>query len=415
MPEHGDRLLIIGGGIIGLCTAMQAQKAGFQVTLLERGGQLAPNCSSANAGMIVPSHFTPLAAPGMMMQGLRWLFNPESPFAIKPSLSMDMARWGWIFCRHSNSRHVAASRKLLCELHMESRQLFIDWAKEFDFGLKTKGLLMLCRDPKVLEEEAKIVEQACRLGLRAEVLDAAGVAKLEPGIDIDVVGALYHAEDAHLDPALLINGLKHRFAEAGGTIHYHCPVARLEHHNGRVRAVHGTGGCFEADQFVIAGGSWTPELVRDLGLRLPLQPGKGYSLTLKAPAQLPAICSLLAEARVAITPMGSSLRVAGTMEIGGLNHEINPRRIQGIIKSVQNYYPAIKQNAFERLEPWVGLRPVSPDGLPYLGPAPGIDNLIIASGHAMMGLSLAPVTGMRVTAMLAGEAPIAQLDPGRFE
>ncbi|MDX1680663.1 MAG: FAD-dependent oxidoreductase [Akkermansiaceae bacterium] len=414
MPKRGDKLIIVGGGIIGLSTAVQAQEAGFEVTLLERGGELGPNCSSANAGMIVPSHFTPLAAPGVMAQGLRWLLNPESPFAIRPSLSPDMARWGWLFYRHSNARHVAASRELLCELHMESRQLFLDWAKQEDYGLETRGLLMLCRDPEVLEEEAKLAEQARKLGLRTEVLDPAGVAKLEPDIDIDVAGAVFHAEDAHLDPARLLTLLKRRFTEGGGHIHYHCPIGRLERAKGRIRAVHGPGGSYEADHFVVAGGSWTPELLRDLGLRLPLQPGKGYSLTLEQPAQLPTICSLLAEARVAITPMGSKLRVAGTMEIGGLNLDINPRRIQGIIKSVQHYYPAIKEDAFDTRDPWVGLRPVSPDGLPYLGPAPGIDNLIIATGHAMMGLSLAPVTGKRVSAMLSGDAPVPQLDPARF-
>lgn len=406
--------MIVGGGIIGLSTAYYALEAGFEVTLLERGGETDPNCSNANAGMIVPSHFTPLAAPGVLAQGLRWMLNPESPFAIKPGVSFEMARWGWLFYRHANAKHVAASRELLCELHLESRRLFTELAKTEDFGLETRGLLMLCRSAEALEEEAALAERAKELGLNTEVLDGPGLAKLDPTVRMDVTGGVHFADDAHLDPARLIGVLKRRIVEMGGVIQYNCPVECLHREGSRIRAVSGPGGEFEADHFLTAGGSWTPKLIKALGLRLPMQPGKGYSLTLDKPAELPTLCSLLCEARVAVTPMGESLRIAGTMEIGGLNHQINPRRIRGIIKSVHQYFPAFQESDFDGIKPWVGLRPVSPDGLPYLGPIPGIDNLIIASGHAMMGLSLGPVTGKRVAGMLAGEAPIPQLDPGRF-
>lgn len=414
MPKQGETLVIVGGGIIGLSTAYYALKAGFSVTLLERAAKTSANCSSANAGMIVPSHFTPLAAPGMMSQGLRWLLNPESPFAIKPILSLEMARWGWLFYLHSNAEHVRTSRELLCQLHLESRQLFTELAKTENFGLETRGLIMLCRSVEALEEERELAELAKVLGLNAEVLDGAGLAKLDPAIEMDVEGGVHFAEDAHLDPGRLMDVLRRQIIEMGGNLIYDCSIEALEKEHDRLRAVTGPSGTYEADHFVVAGGSWTPKLVKALGLSLPIQPGKGYSLTLEHPAQMPTICSILTEARVAVTPMGDSLRIAGTMEIGGLNHEINPRRIHGILKSVQHYYPALKESDFDGIEPWVGLRPVSPDGLPYIGPIPSIDNLVIASGHAMMGLSLGPVTGKRVTGMLAGEAPIPQLDPSRF-
>ncbi len=414
MSGQGEKLVIVGGGIIGLSTAYYALKAGFQVTVLDRGGPSDPSCSSGNAGMIVPSHFTPLAAPGVMAQGLRWLLNPESPFAIKPGVSLDMARWGWLFYLHSNAKHVADSRELLCQLHLESRQLFTELAENEDFGLVTRGLLMLCKEESTLEEEAKLATQAKELGLNTEVLDGAGLAKLDPTIQMNVVGGVHFADDCHLDPARLLGVLKQRISEMGGQFNYNCPIDTLHRENGRIRAVSGESGEFEADQFVTAGGSWTPELVKTLGLRLPMQPGKGYSMTLENPVEQPTLCSLLAEARVAVTPMGTSLRIGGTMEIGGLNHEINPRRIKGIVKSVHDYFPAFSEKDFDGMEPWVGLRPVSPDGLPYLGLIPGVSNLVIASGHAMMGLSLGPVTGKRVTGMLSGEAPIPQLDPARF-
>lgn len=415
MSEQGEKLVIVGGGVIGLCTAYYALKSGFHVTVLERGGPSEPSCSSGNAGMIVPSHFTPLAAPGMVAQGLRWLLNPESPFAIKPGFSLDMARWGWLFYLHSNTEHVRNSRELLCQLHLESRQLFTELAKTEDFGLETRGLLMLCKEEATLEEEAKLASQGKELGLNTEVLDASGLAKLDPTIQMNVVGGVHFADDCHLDPTRLLGVLKRQISEMGAQFVYVCAIETLHKENGRICAVSGPRGTYEADHFVMAGGSWTTKLVKSLGLRLPMQPGKGYSMTLESPVEQPTLCSLLAEARVAVTPMGNSLRIAGTMEIGGLNHQINPRRIQGIVKSVHDYFPALSQGDFDGIEPWVGLRPVSPDGLPYLGPIPGIDNLIIASGHAMMGLSLGPVTGKRVACMLAGEAPIPQLDPARFD
>jgi len=415
MQGQNNRLVIVGGGIIGLSTAYYALKAGFRVTLLERSPLGGDNCSTANAGMIVPSHFTPLAAPGVLGQGLRWLLDPESPFAIRPSLSPAMARWGWLFCLHANERHVSSVQELLCRLHLESRELFRQLAEIGDIGLQTRGLLMLCRDPRVLEKEAKLAEQARKLGLKARVHDAGGLAQLDPGMEMNVVGGVHFADDAHLDPGLLLDLLRREISSMGGECHYDCPIEAIHRENGRVFAVSGPRGHFEADRFVIAGGSWTPELLRGLGLRLPLQAGKGYSLTLAMPAQQPSLCSILTEARVAVTPIGDSLRFAGTMEIGGTDLSINPRRIRGIIKSIPGYFPAFQEKDFEGLTPWVGLRPVSPDGLPYLGPAPGLDNLIVATGHAMMGLSLGPVTGRRIAGLLAGEAPIPQLDAARFD
>lgn len=414
MAKSGDELIIVGGGIIGLSTAYYAAKAGFRATVLERGPAGGPNCSSANAGMVVPSHFIPLAAPGIIGQGLRWLLNPESPFAVRPSLSPAMARWGWLFWRHANGRHVLSSRELLCRLNLESRELFVEIAGTGDIGLETRGLIMLCRDAKVLDKEAEIAAQARQLGLDAKVLDADGLARLDPGIDMQVAGGVHFADDAHLDPGRLLDLLRREIAALGGRIEYDWPVESLERQQGRVVAASGPRGQWKADHFVIAGGSWSPSLMRQLRLRLPLQPGKGYSLTLTNPAQQPTICSILTEARVAVTPIGDSLRFAGTMEIGSLDLKVNRRRVQGILKSIPAYYPAFREADFEGIEPWVGLRPVSPDGLPYLGPAPGLDNLIIATGHAMMGLSLGPVTGKRVAGMLAGQAPIPQLDPARF-
>jgi D-amino-acid dehydrogenase len=411
------RVIIVGGGVIGLCSAYYALRRGLAVTLIEREAAGADNCSMGNAGMIVPSHFTPLAAPGMIAKGLRWMFNPESPFYVRPRMNVDLMRWGWLFYRHSTERHVAASRELLRDLNLESRRLFAELAEDQDFGLAKRGLLMLCKTSKGLDEEAEVARAAREIGLTAEVLDAAATARLDPGITMDVAGAVYFPQDCHLDPARFMAAMRRRVLELGGVIESGVEIDSIEAAHGRVNSIEGSGRRFEGGQFVLAGGSWTPRLLAMIGVKLPLQAGKGYSLTLPQPPQTPQLCSIFAEAKVAITPMGGKLRFGGTMEVGGLDLSINPARVRGIVKSVHAYFPEFSERDFEGIAPWAGLRPVSPDGIPYLGKIRGFSNLLAATGHAMMGLSLAPVSGRLVADLLAGDAPFREIEAmevGRF-
>ncbi len=412
-----DQVVIVGGGIIGLCSAYYAVKRGFAVTVIEREVAGGDNCSMGNAGMIVPSHFTPLAAPGMIAKGLRWMFNPESPFYVRPRVNLDLMRWGWLFYRHSTERHVAASRELLRDLNLESRRLFAELADEEDFGLAKRGLLMLCKTPRGLDEEAHVAKEAHEIGLQAEVLDAAATALLEPAITMDVAGAVYFPQDCHLSPSRFMASMRRRVLETGGIIESGITIDSIETRAGKVVAIAGNGRRFEGEKFVISGGSWSANLLKSVGMKLPLQAGKGYSLTLPSPPELPQLCSIFAEAKVAITPMDGSLRFGGTMEVGGLDLSINPARVRGIVKSVHAYFPKFSESDFKGIKPWAGLRPVSPDGVPYLGPVPGLPNLLVASGHAMMGLSLGPVSGRLVADLLAGDTPFRPIDAmsaGRF-
>jgi len=417
MQLSTKKLVIVGGGVIGLSTAYYAMKEGYQVTVLDRNGVDDDNCSSANAGMIVPSHFTPLAAPGVISKGLRWMLDKESPFYVRPRLSLELARWGWLFCQHANQKHGEAVRRTLCELNLESRRLFQELSLEEDFGLQSRGLLMLCETQETLDEEAKIAEQAREIGLDAKLLDSRTAAELDPGINMNIAGAVHFADDCHLDPARFLASITRRIKQMGGKIIHDCAVDKITFCDGKASAVSGSIRNFEGDAFVIAGGSWSPKILQQIGLRLPMQSGKGYSLTLPNPTQLPQLCSILTEAKVAVTPMGKSLRFAGTMEIGGLGTSIDPARVRGIIKAATRYLPDFKINDFDGIKPWVGLRPVSPDGMPYLGKVPRLDNLVVATGHAMMGLSLAPVTGKLVTDILTNRPPFLALDalaPDRF-
>lgn len=410
MTANQDRLVIVGGGVIGLCTAYYALKAGLAVTVLDRGHEDTWNCSYGNAGMVVPSHFIPLAAPGMISKGLRWMFNPESPFYVRPRLDFSLMRWGWLFYQHANAQHVAATQELLRDLNVESRRLFGELQQEEDFGLQQRGLLMLCKTAKGLEEEAAVANEAHKIGLRAEVIDSRRAAEIDPGITMDIEGAVYFPDDCHMDPARFMASLRRRVTALGGEMVNGVEVDSIERRNGKVTALSGNGQRWEGTRFLIAGGSWSPVLLREIGLNLPLQAGKGYSLTLTKPAELPHLCSIFVEAKVAITPMGDSLRFAGTMEVGGLDLSIKPSRVRGIVKSVHQYFPKFSEADFSEVKPWAGLRPVSPDGIPYLGKAPGLDNLVVSSGHAMMGLSLGPVTGRLVTDVLLGQKSFRSID-----
>ncbi len=410
---NSERVIIVGGGVIGLSSAYYALKRGFAVTVIDRGGD---NCSTGNAGMVVPSHFIPLAAPGMIAKGLRMMLNPESPFFIRPRLDAGLMRWGWLFYRNSTERHVAATRELLRDLNLESRRLFGELSNEGDFGLAQRGLLMLCKTDKGLHEEAEVAEAAHVIGLEAKVLDAAETAQLDPDITMNVAGSVYFPQDCHLDPSKFVRMLRHRVQELGGVIE-NAVIDTIETRGGAVVAVRENGRRFEGTMFVVAGGSWTAGLLKSVGLNLPLQAGKGYSLTLPHPPELPRLCSIFAEAKVAITPMGSTLRFGGTMEVGGLDLTVNPARVHGIVKSVNAYFPKFSEDSFKGVQPWAGLRPVSPDGIPYLGKARGLENLVVNCGHAMMGLSLGPVSGRLAADLLAGDEPFRPIDamaPGRF-
>ncbi len=419
MSPDSKSILIIGGGVIGLSTAYYCARRGHRVTLIDRNPEQRDGCSFGNAGMVVPSHFVPLAAPGMVALGLKWMWNPESPFYIKPRLNWELTSWAWKFMRAATAKHVERSAPLIRDLSFASRACFeeLESLLNNDFGLVKKGLLMLCKTQHGLDDEAKYAAQANALGVPAEVLDAKGIAKLDPDVTMDVAGGVYFPKDCHLSPNRFMAGLKRQCDALGVKFVWGTEVERFTEHGGRISEVSTASGKFTADEVILCGGSWSPLIARELSLKLPMQAGKGYSLTLTKPRELPQLCSIFTEARVAVTPMGDTLRFGGTMEIAGLNEDINPVRVQGIIKAVSKYFPKFSPDDFTGIQPWRGLRPCSPDGMPYLGRTAKYSNLTLATGHAMMGLSLGPITGRLVSEILSGEKPsfdLALLNPDRY-
>jgi D-amino-acid dehydrogenase len=371
--------------------------------------------------MVVPSHFVPLAAPGAVALALKWMWNPASPFYIRPRLDAELLGWGMKFWRAANAQHVRRAAPLLRDLALASRGCFQEFAAEpeNDFGLVKKGLLMLCREPHTLDEETRTAEQARALEIPAEVLDAKQTARLDPDARLDIAGAVYFPLDCHLAPERFMAVLQAQLERLGADFFWDSEVFdwKIENRD-RIRAVAISGNReIEADEFVLCGGSWSPGLARRLGLKIPIQAGKGYSLTLPKPRQLPQLCSILCEARVAVTPMGGVLRVGGTMEIAGLNEDINPLRVRGIIDSFCKYFPDFRPEDFDGIQPWRGLRPCSPDGLPFVGRTNKFSNLSVATGHAMMGMTLGPVTGKLIAQIIAGEKPpfdLSLLSPDRY-
>ncbi len=374
-------------------------------------------CSYGNAGMVVPSHFIPLAAPGIIGKGIKWLADPEGPFFIRPRASLDLMRWGRLFTSHATDKHVMASRELLRDLNLASRRLFLDMAKQIGIPVEQRGLLMLCRTEKGMEEEAEVAKMARELGVDAELCSPQRLTELDSKIQMDVVGGVWFKQDCHLDPAAFLSALRRELESMGAEMIYDAEVSGLDRQGDGQVSLKGAV-VPPGSQILLCCGVWTDGLLKTMGKRMPMQAGKGYSLTLKSPREQPQLCSILAEAKVAVTPMGERLRFAGTMEICGADLSVNSRRIRGIVRSACEYFPSFSEEDFQDTPAWAGLRPCSPDGLPYIGRVAGCSNLTVATGHSMMGLSMGPVTGQLVMESMLGRPPlmdIQKLDPMRFD
>jgi D-amino-acid dehydrogenase len=403
MPRQVD-VLVIGGGVAGICTAHFLAEQGRQVTVVEKD-QVCAGSSYGNAGLVVPSHSVPLAEPGVIGRGLRWMFDPDSPFYIKWRWDRELLHWLWQFRKACTDSRVRQAMPLLRDLHLRSLQLYQALAEEQDFAFGHEGRLLLCKTERGLDEVREEAELMQEVGLEVEMVDAAGVKRLDAAVEFDCIGGAYYRQDAHLDPARFVRGLASRCTERGVEICEQTEVLGFYKEERNIKIVETTRGGFEAGEVVLCSGAWSPGLVEDLDLRLPIQPAKGYSITAHKPDPCPQIPFMLVEAKVGATPMGDKLRFAGTLELAGMDFSINRRRVAAIMNAVPQYVPAWSPGALELIEVWRGLRPCTPDGLPFLGRAGAYDNLTVAAGHAMIGLSLGPVTGMMTARLVQGEDP----------
>jgi D-amino-acid dehydrogenase len=413
-----SRVVVIGGGLIGLFTAYYLAEEGLEVTVLEKGDFM-DNCSLGNAGMIVPSHMVPLASPGIIGKGLRWMLSSTSPFYIHPALDRRLLQWCLLFYRAATKKHVANSIPFLKNLSLLSKSLYQEIAalhgKE-EIGLEEKGLVMLFNTKEAAEEEREFALLARQHGLEAEILSAQEAQGLEPHVQLDVLGGVLFPGDAHLDPGKLHAFLIRELRARGVRLHQKETVLGFKSSGQSLEAVHTDQGDYPADYVVVCAGSWSGEVARKLQLHLPMLAGKGYSFLAPNHPSIQTL-AILTEARVAVTPYGPGVRFGGTMEITQANRRVNLSRVKGIHSAISTYYPGFSCSFPQPEDIWSGLRPCSPDGLPYLGKTGRWNNVLFGAGHSMMGLSLAPATGKILTNLVLNrESPlqIQAFSPDRY-
>lgn len=413
-------VIIVGAGVAGLSSAYYLNKAGADVTVVDKRDGV-DNCSYGNAGMVVPSHIVPLASPGIISKGLRWMLSAESPFYIKPRLNKELLSWGWKFKQASTKKHVKESGPVLRDLLLRNRSLLVDLEQEesLDFGFQKNGLFNLCKTEKGLEEEIEVAEKARNLGIPAETLSVDEVREMEPNIAMDIIGATYFPKDAHFHPGLLMNQLRQLLQQKGVKFRFDTEVTGVKDKNNGIEVVlNPKDETLVGTHVVLCPGAWTPVLAKQMGISMPMQAGKGYSITLKKPRKLPEICALLSEAKVSMTPMNGELRFGGTMEIVGRDESVTPAKITALKKSVIQYFPEFSMNDLDDQEVWVGLRPCSPDGLPYVGKIEQFDKVFTSTGHAMMGMSLSFASAELISQLIFNdEAELSHplIDPNRYE
>ena len=416
--KHKAETLVIGGGAIGICCAYYLHGLGKNVTVVEKDN-ICSGSSYGNAGLIVPSYSTPLAAPGVIFQGLKWMFNPESSFYIKPRFNRELLCWLWQFRGACSENNVRKGLPILSGLSSASMELFEDLAalEGFNFGFEKNGIVELFNTHKGFQKGAKDAQRLQEFGIEHKILEKSEIVQYTQGMRTVAVGGIFFPGDAHLVPDQFVRQLARHLENKGVQLLSSVEVLGFETSGRMVTTVKTTRGDISVEEVVLAGGSWSAEMARELKIEVLMEPAKGYSITYKRPPGFPAVPLAMAEAKVVLTPMSEMLRLAGTLELAGFDLSINKRRLHAILKAVSAYFPDIDMDALELIEIWRGLRPCSPDGLPYLGRPRRYDNLIISTGHGMKGISLAPITGKIVSQLASDQAPatdIAALGIERF-
>ena len=411
-------VLVIGGGVIGVCCAYFLRETGRKVLLVDKE-DIAAGSSYGNAGQIVPGHCFPLAQPDNFSQVLRWLFNPESPFYIRPRLNVDLLSWLWRFRGASNVTHRNRAMPVIRDLIMESRDLYQSFDKMDDmgFGLEMSGSMHIYNTENGFRNGKHEAQLVSNMGIYSEFLNKNEVSSRLGGVTANIVGGIYYPQDAHLIPVNFVKSLAMRFQTMGGDFLSTTVVEGFEKDGRKITGVKTSKGTFQADEIIVATGSWTPSIVRELGIKVPIQAAKGYSLTYRRPEGIQEIPIMCSESRVAITPMGDTLRFAGTLELVGLDSSINQRRVDAVARAPSKYIPEYDTMDMDLIEVWAGLRPVTPDGLSMLGRSSSYDNLILAAGHAMIGMASGPASAKLITQVITGEPTfmdMSLMDPARF-
>lgn len=406
-------VLVIGAGVVGTACAYYLLKAGWSVTVLERD-RFGMACSHGNCGFISPSHVLPLAEPGAVSEGIRALGRRNAPFSIKPRLDLRLIGWLLRFALRCNTRDMLEAGKGIQALLDSSRGLYdaLLQKEPISCEFEAKGMLMPYRDRRALEHyrhtDRLLREHFNRPATRYtgdELLD------IEPALPPGLAGGWFYPGDAHLRPDRLLSSWRKVLETLGATIHEGTEVTGFTSHAGKATAVLTPQAEHPADAFVLAAGALTPNLASWLGCSIPIQPGKGYSLLLPRPRLCPRLPLLFHETRVAVTPMQTAFRLGSTMEFAGYDTSLRPERLQLLLDGAAPFLREPLQGPVE--SPWFGWRPMTFDGLPIIDRSPAMSNVLIAAGHNMLGLSMAPATGKLAAEMLSELPPHVNTRPYR--
>lgn len=405
-PEHPAHTIVIGAGIIGVSAAYELARRGHRVTVLERG-QVASGASFGNAGIIAVGH-VPLPRPGLGWNAVKWMFKRTSPLHIRPGFNPALAAWLWRFWRCCTSEHVSSLMPALSELSWLSMDRFeaIIAEEGFDCDFHRAGWMEVFATAQAMEHGIAAAKRLEPYNVRHEVLNGAALRQRNPVFRDSVHGAVLYTDSGYADPERYLAQLAERAVRHGAVIRTSAGVKRLVLDGDRFTGAElENGERVEGDTVVLAAGSWTSAIARDIGVRVPMQPAKGYHVDLADAPQMPMTTCVLAETFVAVTPLTRGLRLAGTLELSGINNRIDRKRVDMLRVGAGRFMHGI-ENLKER-SVWAGLRPCAADGAPIIGWAPKREGVFIATGHAMMGFTLGPGTG-RVIAeeILDGRPPM---------
>jgi D-amino-acid dehydrogenase len=411
MSLQANSVVIIGGGVIGTACAHYLSQAGFAVTILEKG-EFGKGCSHANCGLISPSHVQPLAVPGAISKTFKMMLQKNSPFKIK--FRWSPALWWWMmkFAFKCNQTDMVKSSLVLHQMLQSSRSLYDDLKNNelVDCEFESQGCLFVYKKEAEFDHFGETNEFLTKeFGVTAEAWDRKTMLEKEPSLKEDLAGGWFYKIDAHLRPDKLMTRWRQLLQQRGVKIIERCEVSEIKAEHGKARAVVTNQGEFAADSFIVALGAWTPFLNKELGFPIPIEPGKGYSMTMPRPQICPVHPMLLPEVKVAVTPFMSGYRLGSTMEFAGYDTTLNHERLNSLKEGAEQYLK--HPYADPVVEEWYGWRPMTYDSLPVIDYSPRCRNVIISAGHNMLGLSLAPSTGKLVAEMLTENKPHLELNP----
>ena len=408
------KVAVVGGGVIGLACAWYLQEGGAEVVVLERDGA-GMAASRGNAGWITPGLSNPLPAPGVTLQALRWMLRSDSPFLLRPRLDSDFAAWLWRFWRSSSRARYLAGMQAMLALNERTLELYDRLVADgVEFEMHKNGLLFLFLDPRAAEEEAAVLEDLRRHGYPGDVrrLTLSEAQELDPAVGDAVRGAFLATAERYVRPESLTAGLASALREKDVELREGVEVTMIEASHGgwRLRTPHEE---VASDRVLVAAGAWTGRVLAPLGVKIRQEAAKGYSLTAQGEGTRPRHALYLGEAKVGCSPYKAGVRLAGTLELAGMDLEQNRSRLDAVARAATRYLrdwrPVLPQ-----LE-WAGLRPLPPDGLPLIGPVPGRDGLFVATGHGMMGVTLAPSTGAALAPLVMEDRLVPELRPFRID